>query len=129
MNCEDWRSRDHLWDLTGYAIELLRRFYPFAEMTHHDELTSAEDDYCLAIPGEYYAIYLPNGGTTNLDLGDNSSTFMLRWYNPRAGGSLQEGSVGEVTGPGSVAIGHPPKDPDKDWVAALRLMPKPRRAK
>ena len=120
LNCEDWRSRDHLWDLTRLALEFFQQHLPFAKMTHHDELTSAQDDYCFALPGEFYAIYLPNGGTTNLDLGDNSGTFTLRWYNPRVGGPLQMGSVGQVSGPGSVAIGQPPQDPDKDWVALLR---------
>jgi len=120
LNCEDWRSRDHLWDLTRYALEFFQQHLPLTEMSHQDELTSAQDDYCFALPGEFYAIYLPNGGTTNLNLGESSGTFSVRWYNPRAGGPLQMGSVGEVTGPGSVAIGHPPQDGDKDWVALVR---------
>jgi hypothetical protein len=119
LNCEDWHSRDHLWDLTRYALEFFHQYLPFTEMSHHDELTSAQDDYCFALPGQIYAIYLPHGGTTNLDLGDSSGTFTVRWYNPRAGGPLQMGSVGEVTGPGSVAIGQPPQEPDKDWVALI----------
>jgi hypothetical protein len=123
LNCEDWRSRDHLWDLTRYALEFFQQYLPFTEMSHHDELTSANDDYCFALPGQIYAIYLPTGGTTNLDLGESSRMFTLRWYNPRGGGPLQTGSVGEVTGPGSVAIGHPPQEPDKDWVALIRSKP------
>ena len=121
LNCEDWRSRDHLWDLTRYALEFFQQYLPSTEMSHQDDLTSANDDYCFAKPGQVYAIYLPHGGTTNLDLGDSSGTFMPRWYNPRAGGPLQMGSVGEVIGPGSVAIGQPPQDPDKDWVALMKL--------
>jgi hypothetical protein len=120
LNCEDWRSRDHIWDLTRYALEFFQQYLPFTEMSHHDELTSANDDYCFALPGQIYTIYLPAGGTTNLDLGESSAAFMLRWHNPRTGGPLQMGSVGEVTGPGSAAIGHPPQDSDKDWVALIR---------
>jgi len=123
LNCEDWRSRDHIWDLTRYALEFFHEHLPFTEMSHHDELTSAKDDYCFALPGQIYAIYLPASGTTNLNLADSSGTFGVRWYNPRAGGPLQMGSVGEVTGPGSAAIGHPPQDPDKDWVALIRSKP------
>jgi len=121
LNCEDWRSRDHLWDLTGYALEFFHQHLPFTEMAHHDELTSVNDDYCFAEPGRTYAIYLPNGGTTNLDLGNNSATFTIQWYNPRTGGKLQNGTVAEITAPGSVAIGQPPDDTDKDWVALIKL--------
>jgi len=121
LNCEDWRSRDHLWDLTGYALEFFHQHLPFTEMAYHDELTSVNDDYCFAEPGRTYTIYLPNGGTTNLDLGDNSATFTIQWYNPRTGGKLQNGTVAEITAPGSVAIGQPPDETDKDWVALIKL--------
>ena len=38
LNCEDWRSRDHMWDLTRYALEFFHDHLPFAKMEHHDEL-------------------------------------------------------------------------------------------
>jgi len=119
LNCEDWRSRDHLWDLTRYALEFFHKYLPFTEMAGHDELTSAKDDYCFVKPGQIYAIYLPTGGITNLDLGEISATFMVQWYNPRTGGPLQNGTKTEITGPGSVAIGQPPNNTEKDWVALI----------
>ncbi len=119
LNCEDWRSRDHLWDLTRYALEFFHQYLPFTEMQHHDELTSTENDYCFARPGQIYAIYLPEGGTTNLDLGQNTSTFTVQWYNPRSGGELLKGAISEISGPGPVAIGSPPEDTNKDWVALI----------
>jgi len=126
LNCEDWRSRDHLWDLTRYALEFFHEYLPFTEMAHHDELTSSKDDYCFAKPGQIYAVYLPapkgpTGGMTSLDIGDHSATFTVKWYNPRTGGELQTGTKTEITGPGSVAIGQPPNDPGKDWVALIKL--------
>jgi hypothetical protein len=120
LNCEDWRSRDHLWDLTRYALEFFQTHLPFTEMSHHDELTSAKDDYCLAKPGDIYAIYLPSGGTTKLDLGEGPTTFSVRWYNPRTGGKLQAGTVATISGPGAVDIGKPPEEADKDWAALIR---------
>ncbi len=120
LNCEDWRSRDHLWDLTRNALEFFQEHLPFTEMEHHDELTSVKDDYCFAKPGQVYAIYLPGGGTTNLDLGGDSKSFAVQWFNPRTGGALQPGSVRSVNGPGLVGIGQPPKDADKDWVALVQ---------
>jgi hypothetical protein len=147
LNCEDWRSRDHLWDLTRYALEFFHEHLPFTEMTSHDELTSATDDYCFAKPGQIYAVYLPEGGTTNLDLGTSTAAFTIQWFNPRRGEGilpllpkagtaslrLQTGSIAEITGPGSVSIGKPPIDTDmvrqnhhpeqsrrKDWVALIK---------
>ena len=119
LNCEDWRSRDHMWDLTRYALDFLRQL-PFERMDHHDELTSAQDDYCLAEPGSVYAIYLPHGGTTDLDLSSSKGTFKVQWFNPREGGGLQQGTVGSITGPGKVSVGQPPADAEKDWVALVR---------
>jgi hypothetical protein len=119
LNCENWRSRDHLWDLTRYALEFFHDHLPFAKMSHHDELTSVPDDYCLAYPGQVYAIYLPSGGTTDLDLAQTTATFQIRWFDPRAGGPLQMGTLASTTGPGKVNIGQPLKDTDKDWVALV----------
>ena len=121
LNCEDWRSRDHIWDLTRYALEFFRERLPFTEMDHHDELTGNEDDYCFAKPGRIYAIYLPRGGSTKLDLGDDSRSFMVQWFNPRAGGGMRTGSVRTVKGPGLAGIGQPPEDEAKDWVALVQL--------
>ncbi|MHC4544361.1 MAG: DUF5060 domain-containing protein, partial [Planctomycetota bacterium] len=121
LNCEDWRSREHMWELTGYALEFFREYLPFTEMSHHDELTSAKDDYCFAKPGQIYAVYLPAGGTTNLDVGSKSATFTVQWYNPRSGGPLRTGTIRTISGPGFVAIGHPPQDNNKDWVVLIKL--------
>ena len=119
LNCENWRSRDHLWDLTRYALDFFRDHLPFAKMQHHDELTSAPDDYCFADPGRVYAIYLPRGGTTDLDLGKTTATFQIRWFNPREGGPLQRGTLASTTGPGIVNIGQPQRNTDKDWAALV----------
>lgn len=44
-------------------------------MTSSDGLTSANNDYVLAKSGEVYAVYLPNGGDTNINLpGGNLSS-------------------------------------------------------
>ena len=120
LNCEDWRSREHMWELTGYALEFFHKHLPFTEMSHHDELTSARNDYCFAKPGQIYVIYLPAGGTTHIDLGSSTARFSVEWYNPRAVGPLRRGSVAEVKGPGYVAIGHPPQDNNKDWVVLIK---------
>ncbi|MHB8900121.1 MAG: hypothetical protein ACYC6Y_15335 [Thermoguttaceae bacterium] len=47
-------------------------------------------------------------------------TAEVRWYDPRSGGDLQQGSVPAVQGPGPVSIGSPPRDVDKDWAVLVR---------
>ncbi len=120
LNCESWYSRDHMWDMTRYALEFFHDRLPFYKMSHHDELTSAPDDYCLADPGRIYAVYLPAGGTTDLDLGAATGTFHIRWFNPRKGGPMLVGPLAAVTGPGKANIGEAPMDSDKDWVALVK---------
>jgi hypothetical protein len=119
LNCENWRTRDHLWDLTRYALSFFHDHLPYPMMSHHDELTSAPNDYCFARPGQVYAIYLPFGGTTDLDVGGTTATFQIRWFNPREGGLLHPGTLASATGPGKVNIGQPLEDTDKDWVALI----------
>jgi len=112
LSCEDWRSRDRMWDLTRYALEFFHKYLPFDRMSADDSLVSS--GWCFAGRGEVYAVYLPHGGSTNLNLA--KGTYTVQWYNPRTGGKMQNGSVAEVTGTGMVFLGNPPADSDKDWV-------------
>jgi len=118
LNCEDWRSRQAMWDQTRYALEFFHTHLPFTDMDHHDELTADKDDYCFALPGETYAVYDPGGGTVKLKL--KAGNYTVRWYNPRKGGALQQGSITKVTGPGEKSLGGPPSDPGKDWVVFVK---------
>ncbi|HVG09393.1 MAG TPA: DUF5060 domain-containing protein [Thermoanaerobaculia bacterium] len=121
LNCEDWRSRDHMWDLTRLALDFFRTHLPFTEMVHADGLTSASADYVLAKAGQVYAIYLPNGGTANLSLAGVSGSFDVRWFDPRNGGDLRIGSIATVSGGATVTIGNPPGGATtQDWVALVR---------
>jgi hypothetical protein len=65
-------------------------------------------------------VYLPNGGTTDLDLSAAKGAFTLKWFNPRAGGDLLDGSVNSVKGGGSVALGNPPADATEDWLVVIQ---------
>ena len=120
LNCEDWRSREHMWELTAIATDFFYTYLPFTDMNHADELTDAADDYCFAKPGEVYAVYMPNGGTTKLDLANSIESFSVKWYNPRRGGKLLVGTKASIKGPGKVSIGTAPKETNKDWVALIK---------
>jgi hypothetical protein len=119
LNLEDWRSRDHMWDLTRYALDFMKMI-PYTEMRHSDGLTDNPDDYVFASPGVVYAVYLPEGGTTMIHLGKLTAKFSVKWFDPRHGGALQEGSVTEIAGPGVKSIGEPPEETSKDWVALIQ---------
>lgn len=77
--------------------------------------------YCLTKPGELYLVYLPKGGTTELDLAGVNGDFTVKWFNPRRGGPFLSGSIGRVKGSGKVSVGQPPSDPGQDWVAIVRV--------
>ena len=123
--CEDFRSRDKSWDFCRIALDFFRdERIPFAEMSNADALIgNAENDnskYCLAKTGDTYLVYLPNGGTTELDLGGTNGTYTVSWFNPRSGGALSDGSVGSVTGGSKVSLGNSPGDPNEDWLVIVR---------
>jgi hypothetical protein len=77
------RGDDSMTMLQGYAhmVEFFTSF-DWWKTEPHDELVS-KGNYCLAKPGEIYAVYLPHGGTTTVRLGDGS--FRAAWFNPSTG--------------------------------------------
>lgn len=116
IKCEDLRSRDAMWDQTRHALQFFNRYLPFADMEPHDELASGEAVWCLAKPGEIYAVYAPvpaNGVSLELPNGK----FTVQWYDPRTGGPLQRGK--NISGGGVRSLGEPPGGADHDWVALV----------
>ncbi len=118
LKCEDWRSRDILWDQTRYALQFFNNFIPFENMSSADFLTSNTHDYVFAEQGHIYAIYLPKTHRTLLDLTGYNNEFSIKWYNPRTGGDLQYGSIKSIQGGQITSIGLPPAK-EGDWVAVV----------
>ncbi|MFG0286834.1 MAG: DUF5060 domain-containing protein [Rhodopirellula sp. JB044] len=122
--CEDWRSRDQSWDYCRIAIGFFHENnVPFWEMENMDQLVGnskrSVSKFCLAKPGEIYLVYLPNGGTTELDLSGADGSYTVKWFNPRSGGSLSSGSVSSVKGGAKVSLGNAPEDADEDWLVVV----------
>lgn len=115
INMEDWRSRDAMWDQTRYALEFFHEHLPFWDMTPQPDRASA--GRTLAKGDDILAIQIPTGGASAVRLGTGEYT--VRWFDPRNGGALQEGSVSTITGPGELPIGAPPSEARRDWVALL----------
>jgi hypothetical protein len=118
LNCEDWRSRERMWDQTRHAREFFEKHLPFWEMQPDNSLAEGGKALVLAKPGEVYAVYLPEGGTARLKA--NEGTYSIRWFNPRSGGDLQEGSVANAQSSGALNLGQPPSDPKKDWAVLVK---------
>ena len=67
LTCQDYRTRDRMWDQSRYALEFFRKHnIPFWEMKNDDKLTRNPDDYCFAKAGEIYLIYFKNAGELKL---------------------------------------------------------------
>ena len=123
--CEDWRSRDQSWDYCRIALSFFHdNNIPFHEMHNADELVGNPEHgtsrYCFAKANDTYLVYLPNGGTTSLDLSETQGDYNVKWFNPRTGGGLLTGSIRTLSAGESVLVGTPPSDETSDWLVVLR---------
>ena len=91
---------------------------PFTELESKDELVGP-GSWCLANEGEYYLVYLPVGGSTDIDLSNSSGKYLVKWFNPKLGGELQFGETKLINGEKKTSIGMPPSDVLQDWAAII----------
>jgi hypothetical protein len=123
LNLQDFRSRDGFWNVCRH---LLNFFYenqvPFQDMSNANSLVSGSGinaNRCLAKAGETYVVQLYNGGTHTLNLSAATGDFDVRWFDPRNGGALQQGSVTTVTGGSTVSLGSAPSATSSDWIVLV----------
>ena len=122
LTCQDFRSRNKWWDYCRYSLQFFNNNnVPFASMSNKNNLigNGTNDNskgYCLAKVGTHYVIYLPNGGSKNLNLSGVSGSFSVKWFDPRNGGGLKNGTVATINGGGNRSIGNAPNNTGKDWV-------------
>lgn len=117
LTCQDWRTRDKMWDQSRYCIEFFKRHeIPFWEMTNDNDLTRNRDDYCFVKPGELYLIYFKNPGELKLSL--ESGAFTYGWFDPKTGDGL-DGLLapGEARAPGQITLKTPGAG---DWLLCLK---------
>lgn len=123
--CEDWRSRDQSWDYCRIAINFFHdEKIPFWEMKNADELVGNPDHgvsrFCFAKANDTYLVYLPDGGSTSLDLSAATGKYDVMWFNPRDGGALMPGTVKTIAGGSKVEVGMAPSDKSEDWLVVIR---------
>lgn len=106
---------DHFDDMTR-ARELVA-CYAFWEMQPMNELLTSGQGYVFAKSGENYIVYLPEGGSIELDLTAAAKTFNALWFNPRDGATRM---IGSVIGGGRSSFTAPDRS---DWVLLVEEKP------
>lgn len=106
------RGDDTMTMLRGYAhmVDFFTSF-EWWKTEPHDELVS-NGNYCLAEPGQIYAVYLPHGGRTIIHLAAGS--YRGTWFNPSTGERIP-------LPPASGPVWNSPTTPDNnDWALLLQ---------
>ena len=106
------RGDDTMTMLQGYAhmVDFFTSFDWWAAEPRDDLVTDGA--YCLVIPGRVYAIYLPQGGATTIQL--QPGPYEAIWFNPRTGEKLSLPAVEQTSWTS-------PRSPDdRDWAILLR---------
>ncbi len=128
LNCEDFRSRDRLWELTAIAMNFFLDNLPIDEMKPADNIVSPRANYCLVKDDDVIVIYIPRGGASSVRLNPQKS-YRLQWFDPRNGGELFDSHelpeiVSEVSEL-NFQIGTKEKyNLRNDWVAVLKSIQK-----
>jgi len=118
LTCEDFRTRDLFWDQCRHLLEFAENHEAaIIASDNHDELVQ-KGDYCLATPGQFYAVFLKNGAGT-IDLSGQIGSYAVQWFDPRNGEGLQQGAVPTLQGGALRTLSGAPSDPGKDWVVVV----------
>ncbi|MEM6648126.1 MAG: putative collagen-binding domain-containing protein, partial [Bacteroidota bacterium] len=119
LTCQDWRTRDNMWDQSRYALDFFAQSgVPFWEMEPMDDATSDTNDYVMGKKDEAYVIYQKMGEKSGTTLNDINGDFEMSWYNPRTGAFAGEAT--SVSADGSLTIGAPPSEADMDWAILIK---------
>jgi hypothetical protein len=94
----------------GHMVDFITSF-EWWKTEPHDELVD-NGAYCLAKPGETYAVYLPKGGKVTIKL--EPGTYDASWFSALSGEQI---AIGAANGPSWTS----PDSPDRnDWALLLR---------
>jgi Putative collagen-binding domain of a collagenase len=114
-----------MWRQSRYALEFFYKYQIEFWNMHRDSnrLPKGSVDWAMiSQDGDYLVIYRRNSNGFGVYLNGLYGRFIVTWYNPRQGGSLQDGSVTTIPGGSSdiVDYGFPPDSVDKDWIILLK---------
>jgi hypothetical protein len=118
LTCQDFRSRDLFWDQCKHVLQFFESHQAAIVASENHDALVQKGDFCLAIPGQFYAVLL-RSGTGTIDLKNQIGRYAVQWFDPRNGGSLQVGAIAEVQGGSVQTLGAAPASPGKDWVVVI----------
>ncbi len=117
---ENFNRFEILFDWSKYAFDFFKgNQIPYWNMRNNDNLVSGNNNHALVEAGKYYVIYLEKGGNPNLNLNGANGNYNIKWFDPRNGGNLKNGSITQISGGGNRNIGNPPNNTGNDWVALV----------
>ncbi|MEX2263218.1 MAG: Ig-like domain-containing protein [Bryobacteraceae bacterium] len=108
---QGYAALEPLWTELAAAGRFMETL-AFEEMFPANHVVRKGRAFCLARPGETYALYLPSGGSVTVDL-TAGNRYQVDWFDPRAGGWKQEPAVA-----GGTQTLAPPGS--GDWALRLR---------
>ncbi len=115
---QDLRIYETFFDQMKHAYDFFHdNNLPFHSMYNQDELV--ELSWCFGDTYDNYVVYVLGTqiGNATIDLiGD----YDVKWFNPRTGGALLNGTVTNLSAGNNLNIGLPPSEVDLDWVALVR---------
>lgn len=120
QSLEDFRELDVLFNWSRHVIIDFfdGQSVPFWEMSNADNLISGTGNRCLAKEGEVYVLYLPEGGTADLNLEGITGEFSINWFDIRNGGDLVSGGA-NLMGGTTKSIGSSPSA-SEDWLVLIQ---------
>ncbi len=119
LTCEDWRTRDKMWDQSKYALDFFRESgVKYWELEPQDNLTEDKNDYVLMKENETYLIYQKMGTKNKAPFKVENGSYSISFFNPRTG--MQSPSKVTTVNNGSLRLETPPSDPEKDWAICIK---------
>lgn len=111
-----------MWDQSRHALEFFAKV-PFWKMSNANAIVT-NNNWCLVDrDGVAVVLYLPSGGTADIDLTGVSATgssFSIQWYDPSLGGDMVNGTIVSIAAGTSGSIGDAPGSATQDWAVLLR---------
>lgn len=122
INCENWRSRENLWDQSYIAWKFFQDQLPFEEMQPADQIVSPSSNYCFKKGDDLLVVYIPEGGASSIRLNPLKS-YRITWFDPENGGQLIKTDTTIYSSVSYLNFRIKDQDTNRDWVALVKSTP------
>ena len=123
--CEDWRSRENMWKQSKIAVDFFEKHLPYWEMEPFEEAGWDARIYGLRNDKDsLFVLYVPPQVSQWPEITLPAGSYQTYWYNPREGGSMEEGVAPVMEEKGRIRIESPPHSVEQDWVLMISQISK-----